>query len=126
VRLSIADHEANCIVEVTNDDVAFQGQRRIKSEFWHYSYSVAIGTDLILWASWRTYSDHVVSRQRPSNPFQLELTDWLDLHGIFDLHQHSRADEDLPRPGFIAEARGDVGNSPDCGIVKSALKADGA
>jgi hypothetical protein len=34
-RLSIADYEANRIVEVTNDDVALQRQRRIKSEFWH-------------------------------------------------------------------------------------------
>jgi hypothetical protein len=25
---------------------------------------------------------------RPPDPLQLELTDWLDLHGLLDLHQH--------------------------------------
>jgi hypothetical protein len=44
----------------------------------------------------------VVRRQRPPDPLQLELTDRLDLHGILDLHQHSRADQDLPWLGFIA------------------------
>ena len=47
-------------------------------------------------------SNHIVRRQRPPDPLQLELTDWLDLHGVLDLRQHSRADEDLTRLGFIA------------------------
>jgi hypothetical protein len=34
-RLSITDHETNRVIEVTNDDVALQGQRRIKTKFWH-------------------------------------------------------------------------------------------
>jgi hypothetical protein len=42
-------------------------------------------------------------RQRPSDPLQLELADWLDLHGILDLRQHAWADEDLPWFGLIAE-----------------------
>ena len=34
----------------------------------------------------RRYSaDHIVRRQRPPDPLQLELTDGLDLHGILDL-----------------------------------------
>src|SRR5262249_18792254 len=28
--------------------------------------------------------NHIVRRQRPPNPLQLELTDWLDLHGILN------------------------------------------
>ena len=30
-------------------------------------------------------ADHIVRRQRPPDPLQLELTDWLDLHGVLDL-----------------------------------------
>jgi hypothetical protein len=71
-------------------------------------------------------SNYIISRQWPPDPLQLELTHRLDLHGILDLRQHSRANEDLPRPGFIAEARGHVRHRPDGGIVKSALEADGA
>ena len=73
-----------------------------------------------------TAADHIVRRQRPPDPLQLELTDWLDLHGVLDLRQHSRADEDLPRLGFIAEPRGDVGHRPDGGIVEASLEADRA
>ena len=69
---------------------------------------------------------HVVSRQWPSDPFQLELTDWLDPHGVLDLCQYSRADEDLTRLGFIAKPRGNVGYRPDGGVVETSLEADGA
>ena len=71
-------------------------------------------------------ADHIVRRQRPPDPLQLELTDWLDLHGVLDLHQHSRTDEDLPRLGLIAEPRGNIRYRPDSGIVEAPLKADGA
>jgi hypothetical protein len=47
-------------------------------------------------------SNHIVRRQRPPDPLQLELTDWLDLHGVLDLHQHARTDQDLTRLGFVA------------------------
>jgi hypothetical protein len=32
----------------------------------------------------------IIRRQGPPDPLQLELTDWLDLHGVLDLHQYSR------------------------------------
>ena len=71
-------------------------------------------------------SNHIVRRQWPPDPLQLELADWLDLHGVLDLRQHTRTNEDLPRLGFIAEARGNVGYRPDGGIVEAALEADRA
>ena len=55
---------------------------------------------------------YIVRRQRPPDPLQLELTDRLDFHGILDLRQHARANENLPRLGFVAEPRGDVGSVP--------------
>ena len=70
--------------------------------------------------------DDIVRRQRPPDPLQLELTDWLDLHGVLDLRQHSRTDEDLPWLGFIAEPRGDIRHRPDGGIVEAPFKADRA
>ena len=47
-------------------------------------------------------SDHIIRRQRPHDPFQLELTRQLDLHGIFNFRQHPRTDQDLPWLRFIA------------------------
>src|SRR5262245_51552220 len=44
---------------------------------------------------------YIVCRQWPPDPLQLELTNRLDLYGILDLHQHSWADEDLTRLGFV-------------------------
>ena len=72
----------------------------------------------------RRGSDHIVRRQRPPDPLQLELAHRLDLHGVLDLHQHPRTDEDLSRLGLIAKARGDVGYRPDSGIVEASLEAD--
>src|ERR1700735_2230432 len=71
-------------------------------------------------------SNHIVRRQWPPDPLQLELADWLDLHGVLDLSQDTRTNEDLPRLGFIAEARGHVRYRPDGGIVEAALEADSA
>ena len=76
--------------------------------------------------SFRYSGNHIVSRQRPPDPLQLELAHGLDCDGVLNLHQNSGADEDLPRLGFIAEARGNIGYRPDGGIVETAFKADSA
>jgi hypothetical protein len=68
---------------------------------------------------------HIVRRKRPPDPLQLELTHRLDLHGVLDLCQHSRADEDLSGLGLVAQARGDVRYRADSGVVE-VLQADGA
>ena len=46
--------------------------------------------------------DYIVRRQGPPDPLQLELADRLDLHGVLDLRQHPRTNQDLPRLRFIA------------------------
>jgi hypothetical protein len=43
-----------------------------------------------------------------------------------DFHQHSRTDEDLPRLGFVAEARADLRHRAESGVVELALKPNGA
>ena len=65
-------------------------------------------------------------RKRPSDPLQPDLTYGLDLHGILDFRQHAGTDEDLSWFGFIAQPRGDVGDSAYGGIIEAALEADGA
>ena len=62
-------------------------------------------------------TDHVVRRQGPPDPLQLELADRLDYHGVLDLHQHSRTDEDLSGLRLITQPRGDVGHSADSGVT---------
>ena len=47
-----------------------------------------VGRVILIWIG----SQNVVRRQRPRDPLQLELADWLDLHGKLDLRQHSWAD----------------------------------
>ena len=69
---------------------------------------------------------HIVRRKRPPDPLQLELADWLDLHGILDLHQHARANENLTGLGLVAKPRGDVGYGSYSGIVKPSLEPNGA
>ena len=72
-------------------------------------------------AALRHGGNHIVRRQRPPDPLQLELAHRLDLHGVLDFHQHSRADQNLPRLGFVAEARGHIGYRPDGGIVEARI-----
>ena len=71
----------------------------------------------------RRYSgDHVVSRQRPSDPLQLELADWLDFDGVLDFRQHASTDEDLSRFGLVAEPRRKIGDLADGRVVETALE----
>jgi hypothetical protein len=69
----------------------------------------------------RDGTDHVVSRQRPPDPLQLELTDRLDSDGVFDFRQHPRTNQDLPGLRFIAKARGNIGYRPNGSIIEAAL-----
>ena len=45
--------------------------------------------------------NYIVSRQRPPDPLQHKLAHWLDLDGILDFRQYTRADEDLSRLGRV-------------------------
>jgi len=70
--------------------------------------------------------NHIVRRQWPPDPLQLELTHRLDLHGVLDLPQHSRANEYLTGIGFAAKTRGDVGYRAYRGVVEPPLEPNGA
>jgi hypothetical protein len=55
---------------------------------------------------------------RPSDPRRV-IAHGLDLHGVFDLRQHPRTNEDLPRLRFVAEPRGNIGYRPDGCVVEA-------
>jgi hypothetical protein len=65
-----------------------------------------------------------ICRQWPPDPLQLELTDRLDLQGVFDFRQHSRANQDLSGSGLVAQARGNVGYRADGGVVEVFLESN--
>src|SRR5271168_3521308 len=74
----------------------------------------------------RCDGEYIVRRQRSPYPLERKLPDRLDGNGILDCHQHTRTDEYLTGPCFVAKARGDVGYRPDGGVVEAPLEADGA
>ena len=58
---------------------------------------------------------------KESNTLQRKLTHRLDFHDILDLHEHPRANQDLPWLRFVAKPRGDIGYRPYRGIVEASL-----
>jgi hypothetical protein len=85
---------------------------RLRTLWTHVSTGVSdILVPLLKFVSHSAY--HIIRRQKPPDPLQLELTDRLDFHGVLDCHQHSGTNQDLPRLDFIAEARGHIGHGPN-------------
>jgi hypothetical protein len=81
------------------------------------------GCDCLPMANRRRYgstfyssANYIVRCQRPPDPLQLELTDWLDLNGVLNLHQRSWTDEDLTGLGFVAQPACDIGYRADSGV----------
>src|SRR5208282_4301790 len=76
--------------------------------------------------SFHASSKHIVRRHRTTDALERELTYRLNLHGVLNRHQHPGTDEYLAGRRFVAKARGDVGYRPDCGVVETSFKANGA
>ena len=74
----------------------------------------------------RLGSDNIVCSQRPPYPLERELTHRLDFHGMLDLREYPRTDQDLAWLGFVTQPRGNVGYRANSGIVEPALEADSA
>src|SRR5262249_34388265 len=51
---------------------------------------------------------------------------WFDVDGIFNRHQDTRTNQDLPWLSFVAKPRRDIGYRSDGGVIETALKANGA
>jgi hypothetical protein len=68
------DYEANRIVEVMNDDVALQGQRWIKSKFWHRARLFTLGNSLNIGPAHSRCRGDLTNPGRPprSGDFSLE------------------------------------------------------
>src|SRR5215831_994647 len=74
----------------------------------------------------RECGNDVIRRQWPPDPFQLELTDRLDLYGVLDRRQNPRIDEYLSRLRLVTKSRSYVRHSSDSRIIEAPLKPDGA
>src|SRR5262249_24819593 len=68
----------------------------------------------------------VIGRQRTANALECKIAHWFNRYVLLDGHQHTRANQDLPRLGFVAKPRCNVGYCSDSGVIKSAFKADRA
>ncbi len=71
----------------------------------------ASGVALLSSSSCRHCTDHIVRRQGPPDTLERELTHRLDCHGIFDLRQHPRTNQDLPWLRFIERMWGPGGGA---------------
>ena len=76
--------------------------------------------------TWGQSGEDIVGRYGSANALEFKLADGLDVHGILDSHQHTRANQNLTGLGFITEPGCDVGHRPYSGIVEASLKTDGA
>src|SRR5262245_26335916 len=66
---------------------------------------------------------HIVGRQRAANALECKIADWFNCYVLLDCHQDTGANQDLPRLGFIAKPRCNVGHGANRGIIKSTFKA---
>jgi hypothetical protein len=93
---------------------------------------------LVLRAKWHVGGDklnttfhelgegYVPGPPQVSTDVAAELAHRLNRHGVLDLQQHPKTNEDLSRLGFIAETRGHVRYGPDGGIVETPLMTNRA
>jgi hypothetical protein len=71
-------------------------------------------------------SDFIQISAGKERSFFTKAAHWLDFHGVLDLHQHPRANEDLTRLCLIAQPRGDVGHNTNCRVVEASFKTNSA
>ena len=69
---------------------------------------------------------HVVGRQGSTDAFEFKFANRFDAYCTLDRHQDPRTNEDLPRLGFVAKPRCNIGYRSDGGVIETSLKADGA
>jgi hypothetical protein len=68
--------------------------------------------------------EHIVGHHGPPDALDRELAHSLNLHNILYRHQHPRTNQDLARRSLITEARGNIRDGPDSGVVESSLETD--
>src|SRR5262249_33341752 len=69
---------------------------------------------------------YIVGRHWATNALKRKVTNWFDVHGIFNRHQDTRTNQDLPGLGFVAKPRRNIGYRSDGGIIETTLKTNGA
>src|SRR5262245_28709940 len=67
---------------------------------------------------------YIVGRYGATNALKLKFANWFDVYGIFNRHQDTRTNQDLPWLGFVAKPRCDIGYRSDGGVIETPLKAN--
>src|SRR3989304_10383171 len=74
----------------------------------------------------RFQAQDVVGGDGTVEALQRQLADGLGLDQLFNLRVDTLTNEDLPIPGIVAQASGEVGDCADHPVLPSSLEADGA
>src|SRR5262245_53110497 len=69
---------------------------------------------------------YIVGSHRATNALKRKIANWLDVDRIFNRHQDTRTNQDLPWLGFVAKTRRDVGYRSDRGVIETSFKTNGA
>src|SRR5262245_57907825 len=69
---------------------------------------------------------YVVSRHGTADALKRKIANWFDIYGIFNRHQDTRTDQDLPWLGFVAKPRRNIGYRSDGGVIETSFKTNGA
>ena len=69
---------------------------------------------------------YLVGGDRTAETFELDLTDRLGVDNVFDLGEHTLADQDLPRRRISAEPGREVSDRPERTVVVAAFEANPA
>src|SRR5262245_1637021 len=69
---------------------------------------------------------YVVGRNGATDALKRKIANWFNVYGIFNPHQDTRTNQDLPWLGFVAKPRRDVRYRSDGGVIETSLKANGA
>src|SRR5262249_22764059 len=65
---------------------------------------------------WRYGGKYIVGRHGATDALKRKIANWFDVDGIFNRHQDTRTNQDLPWLGFVAKTRRDIGYRSDCGV----------
>src|SRR5215475_14554185 len=75
---------------------------------------------------WRYGGKYIVGRHGATDALKRKIANWFDVDGIFNRHQDTRTNQDLPWLGFVAKPGRDIGHRSDGGVIETSLKTNGA
>src|SRR5262245_44579824 len=75
---------------------------------------------------WRYGGKYIIGRHGATDALKGKIANCFDADRIFNRHQDTRTNQDLPGLGFVAKPRRDIGYRSDGGVIETSLKTNGA